>query len=93
MNRGQKERTEILLKKQTLQRKVLLQRSLQFVSFYKNNTEKPLLLQIAHKHNTFRDLEIKSLPSSMNTNKINYNTILHYFYNKTQCWRNLLMLK
>jgi hypothetical protein len=43
MNERSKERTEILLKKHPLQRKCTIKPTV--IIIYKNNTEKPLLLQ------------------------------------------------
>jgi hypothetical protein len=68
----------------------------QLRNIYNNNTDKAVAItKLAHWYNNMKNLRIKkALPIIMITNKVNHDSILHYFRTEAQMLqRNLSMLK
>jgi transposase len=80
---SQKERAVILFKEYPdLKQAYLLSQQLR--NIYNNNTDKTIAItKLAHWYNNVENLGIKSFNTIMNTIKINYDSILNYFDNRS----------
>jgi transposase len=80
---SQKERAVILFKEYPeLKQAYLLSQQLR--NIYNNNTDKAVAItKLAHWYNNVENLGIKSFNTIMNTIKINYDSILNYFDNRS----------
>jgi transposase len=79
----QKERAAILFKEYPEHKQAYLL-SQQLRNIYKNNTDKTIAItKLAHWYNNVENLGIKSFNTIMNTIKINYDSILNYFDNRS----------
>jgi transposase len=80
---SQKERAVILFKEYPeLKQAYLLSQQLR--NIYNNNTDKAVAItKLAHWYNNVENLRIKSFNTIMNTIKINYDSILNYFDNRS----------
>jgi transposase len=80
---SQKERAVILFKEYPELREAYLL-SQQLRNIYNNNTDKAVAItKLAHWYNNVENLRIKSFNTIMNTIKINYDSILNYFDNRS----------
>jgi transposase len=80
---SQKERAVILFKEYPELREAYLL-SQQLRNIYNNNTDKAVAItKLAHWYNNVENLGIKSFNTIMNTIKINYDSILNYFDNRS----------
>jgi transposase len=80
---SQKERAVILFKEYPELKEAYLI-SQQLRNIYNNNTDKAVAItKLAHWYNNMKNLRIKSFTTIMITNKVNHDSILHYFDNRS----------